>query len=364
MTVYCYPADSYGCGHHRIVWPFRALNDERYQVVGAENRVISLDIPRGTDQATAVRLPADCEAVVLQRTTNRFMANAVKVMRAEGIAVVIDIDDDLAAIDPNNPAFDALHPRSEGTVGANGEVSHHSWAHLTTACRDATLVTVTTPALLKRYAWHGRGRVIPNYLADHYYGVEHTDSAVIGWPATLVSHPGDPADVGNAIARLVNLDGATFTVTANPTGVARAFGLSGEVEGKWDQTTVDEWPAVVARLGIGIAPLVDTRFNHGKSWLKPLEMSAVGVPWVGSPRAEYQRLHDLGAGWLADSPKQWYRLLRDLVRHESNRLELAERGREAAELLRLRDNAWRWQEAVEDALAIQRGTVPHRVIVT
>jgi hypothetical protein len=267
---------------------------------------------------------------------------------------VVDVDDDLASIHPNNPAFQALHPKNEGKIGANGQVSHHSWQHLSVACREATLVTVSTPALLPRYAAHGRGRVVYNYLAPHYYGVPHEDSDLVGWPAGLHSHPNDPADVGNAVARFVNELGGRFDIATRPDHVGRAFGLNEDPPGVTYNTSVDEWPAAVARFGIGIAPLADTRFNAAKSWLKPLEMSAVGVPWIASPRAEYDRLHALGAGILADHPRRWYRALRDLSRSAEMRSEMAAAGREIADQLRLADHVWRHWEAWEDALTYQR----------
>ncbi len=98
----------------------------------------------------------------------------------------------------------------------------------------------------------------------------------------------------------------------------------------------------------------DTKFNASKSWLKALELSAVGVPWVGSPRAEYTRLHAYGAGILASKPKDWYRALNQLRSSEVLRKELSDAGREAAAQLKIRDHAWRWVEAWEDAVRIQR----------
>ena len=117
-----------------------------------------------------------------------------------------------------------------------------------------------------------------------------------------------------------------------------------------------DWPSAVAELGIGIAPLADTRFNACKSWLKPVEMSALGVPWVGSPRAEYRRLADMGAGVLADNSRRWFRELDRLRRSPGLRAERSEAGRAVAEGLRLRQNAWRWLEAWDEALRLQHSS--------
>jgi hypothetical protein len=122
---------------------------------------------------------------------------------------------------------------------------------------------------------------------------------------------------------------------------------------------VHHWPEEVAKIGIGIAPLSDTRFNACKSWLKPLEMSALGVPWVASPRAEYARLHALGAGILAERPRVWYRELAALRESADLRAEVAGRGREAAEKLRLEDHAGDWLDAWRYAREYESGRKVH-----
>lgn len=288
-------------------------------------------------------LDVDADVVVLQRVTHAYMAQAVGIMRAKGVTVVVDVDDDLSSIHPSNPAW-AVHRPGAGL---------HSWHSVALACRNASLVTVSTPALLDVYARHGRGRVLPNYLPDYYYGLPRTDSDTVGWPGSYHSHPNDPETVGGAVARLVD-EGAEFVMRGDSTGAGRAFGLAADPPG--GPVPIDEWPAAVASLGIGIAPLADTKFNRSKSWLKPLEMSACGVPWVASPRAEYERLHKLGAGLLADRPRNWYRQLARLRESPQLRAELSESGRTVADGLRLSQHAWRWMDAWERAYEMQQAT--------
>jgi hypothetical protein len=343
-----------------LIWPAEALRRQGYDVtiVTSQDRHVEMVIDNRVDRVVDVTVPDEVDVVVLQRVTHRYLAQAVAVLRRKGLTVVIDVDDDLGAIHPSNPAWEALHPRStERRLGK--DVGLHSWANLGEACREASLVTATTPALVDRYG-HGHGAVLPNYLAEHYYGVEHVDSTVLGWPASLRSHPNDPQVVGNAVARLVD-QGYAFHVTSVADGVGRAFGLtSDDGIGRVEQPiALYDWPAELTKLGVGIAPLADTRFNAAKSWLKPLELSAVGVPWVGSPRADYARLHRLGCGVLVDRPKDWYRVLRSLLTDERRRSELADAGRAVAATLRLEDHAWKWWEAWDHALARDRASRHH-----
>lgn len=359
MKVAVYPADRWGCGSHRLIWPAEELQRRGRDVtiVTAQNRHVEMVIDNRTNTIAEVKLPDDVDVVVFQRVTHRYLTQAIKVIRAMGRTVVIDIDDDLSTIHPSNPAWEHLHPRSnERRISKNQHM--HSWSNLGVACRDASLVVTTTTALAAKYG-HGHAAVIPNYLAEHYYDVEHEDNTVIGWPASLTSHPNDPAVVGNAIARLVD-EGHRFAVTSVATGVGTAFGLAGDdvVERADGVISLHDWPQELTKIGIGIAPLADTKFNAAKSWLKPLELAAVGVPWVGSPRADYARLHKLGCGVLVDKPKDWYRVLRRLLTDEPRRAELSAAGRAVAATLRLRDHADEWWDAWSEAF--DRDQVVHR----
>lgn len=343
MKVVVYPGDRWGCGSFRMIWPGEqcAAAGHDVHVVERDKRSVRLVMERDTVRDVLVD---DVDVVVLQRVTHAYMAQAVSVLRAKGVTVVVDVDDDLSSIHPSNPAWQ-VHRPGRGL---------HSWHNLAAACRDATLVTVSTPALLDVYARHGRGVVLPNYLPDHYYGVSRTDSDVIGWPGSFHSHPNDPEVVGGAVARLVD-EGAQFVMRGDPVGAGKAFGLGADPVG--GGVPIEEWPAAVASLGIGIAPLADTRFNAAKSALKVIEMSACGVPWVASPRAEYQRIHAMGAGILADRPRTWYRELKRLRQSPALRQEMSEAGRAVAEQLRLRDHAWKWAEAWSHAYEIQQATL-------
>lgn len=366
MRVAVYPADRWGCGSHRMVWPGEVLQRQGHdvEVVRSQDRHVEMVIDNTVDRVVDVKVPEGVDVMVLQRVTHRYLAQTVRVLRERGVTVVVDVDDDLSTIHPDNPAFHFLHPRSTDHEVGRG-VGMHTWSNLGEACREASLVTTTTPALVERYG-HGHGVVIPNYLADHYYDVAHdVESTVLGWPASLRSHPNDPAVVGNAVARLVDA-GYTFRVASVAENVGRAFGLADDdvrLERPTQVVPLLDWPVELARLGVGICPLADTKFNAAKSWLKPLELAAAGVPWVGSPRVEYARLHRLGCGVLVDRPKDWFRVLRSLLTDRDRRAELSAAGRSVAASLRLENHAWRYWEAWSDAHARDHGRTCARTVV-
>jgi hypothetical protein len=359
VKVVVIPADSAGCGSFRMIWPGEALASQGHDVTVIPPDKRQLRFVLDGERVTGVKDPTldGADVVILQRVTHRWVAEAIPFIRAQGIAVVVDVDDDLGRIHPRNPAFEGMHPRNEYKRDPEtGRPRRHSWQNLSTACRNATMVTVSTPELLRVYAAHGRGRVLYNYLPDFYFYTPHIDSDVLGWPAAIQSHPDDPTCVGGAVARLVS-EGAEFRVVSDPTGAGAAFGLLEDPPGA--ACNPRQWPAEVAKIGVGMAPLADTKFNASKSWLKPLEMSALGVPWVASPRAEYARLHAQGAGILADNPRRWYRELSRLRGDARLRREQGDMNRAAVNAMRISHQAWQWMEAWTDAVSIEHGNAPY-----
>ena len=348
MIVYVFPADPYACGNYRLQWPAEALRAQGHdvRVVPPSARTgIGGDIDSRTGKLVDVRIPADADVIVMQRVSLAHLSNGIKMIRAKGVAVVIDMDDDLTKIDPNNPAFYAM--RSDA-----GDL-RHTWRNAHQACLDATLVTVSTPALLPVYAPHGRGVVVENCVPASYLQLPRHDSPVMGWPGSTHSHPFDVQEVGPAVARLLR-EGHQYRGVGPADGLRQALGLDVEPD-VTGSVELDEWPAALAQLGVGLAPLADTAFNQAKSRLKIVELSSVGVPWVASPRAEYVAFHKrTGVGLLAARPKDWYRQLKRLATDPVLRADQSAAGREAMVGETIEGNAWRWLEAWTAALRAQR----------
>lgn len=367
MKVYVYPADVHGCGYLRLIWPARALaaagHDVTIVMPGGSGKIDAFGRPLPADnglrgqvdssgRTVGATAPRDADVMVMQRITHRALAQAIPIWQSYGIAIVIDMDDDLSAIHPTNPAWKALHP-TEGKKGFGWDVAHE-------ACDAADLVTVSTPALLSRYARHGRGAVLENCVPERYLeiGATHADSDVVGWGGSLASHPLDLHEMGSAIADQV-ADGGWFSVVGPPDGIGDALRLSG---GGWSATggvPLEDWPrALSSSIGIGVAPLADTRFNAAKSWLKPLEYAALGIPSVVSDRAEYARLAGRGGMVVAERPRDWSRALRKLRASADYRQDMAGRAREVARSLTIEGRAWMWGEAWESAMTSRRKHTP------
>lgn len=347
MRVLCFPADAGGCGSYRIGWPAQYLAHLGHdvQIVDYGERQNEFNVVGDSDgNLKSVNVPAGVDVVVFQRVSRRIYAEAFPTLRERGIAVVHDMDDDLGRIHTKNFAYSNYEdPHGNG----------HSWKWCELACKNATLVTTSTPQLANVYGF-GHSRIIDNYVPGSYLDIPRRDSDILGWAGSTIAHPEDLAIVGRSVRRLVD-EGSRLVVVGPQSNVRQQLKLKKEpvYTGSVD---IMEWAKGVSLIGVGIAPLQDTLFNMSKSRLKLAEMSACGVPWVASPTREYRTFHaDSSTGILASSPNEWYRALKQLTTSSSLRTEMSEAGRAYMRKQTIELNAWRWWTAWTEALEMERG---------
>lgn len=351
-NVYVYAGDTTGCGSYRMIWPAAAvavLTGWKVEVIPPGDRRVEVGFAF-SGKVASERFPEDADVVVLQRPTLGFLTEMIPLAQARGVAVVVDMDDDLGSIHPANPAFATLRPKVRHPEF--GWVPNpHRAQHAARACTLADVVTVTTERLAKVYAnRHGGALVVANRVPERYLAVEHTDSDLVGWGGSVHSHPDDLQVVGNAVAELVRA-GGRFGTIGMPDGVRERLFLDRDPEFV-GPVSIEEWPSALAGFGVGIAPLADTVFNEAKSGLKPLEYNAVGVPCVASPSPSYAAWAAESAGTvLARRPREWSGVLRALAKDPQRRAEMSAAGRAAAAENTIEGHAWRWAEAWELAVS-------------
>lgn len=348
MRVRVQPADSGGCGFYRMRWPAAALAGHGLDVTIHEPRdwPAAHWQPMGDDMDDRIiRVEADFDVIVLQRPMHADVVASIPVMQAQGVAVVVEVDDDFTCLPRGHQA------RHDTAVMHSPKFNRRN---LRKACEMADLVTCTTPAIAERYAAHGRFAVIPNCVPAAYLHVEPTPHADlrVGWTGSTMTHVGDLDVCGTGIARA--LDGLPFHAVGTGVGVAGALGLDDDQVVGTGWVEIADYPAAYAGLDVALVPLADNEFNRAKSWLKGIEAAALGVPFVASPTDPYCELAALGAGGLARTPDEWHAMVSLLVDSAEARAEVAWRGREVAKAWTVEGNAWRWAEAWEAALMNRR----------
>lgn len=232
-----------------------------------------------------VKVPNGADVLVMQRLSHNWHARVIEILRSKGVAMVIDMDDDLSNIHPDNKAFLTYHPRNTRTP--------FSWKNVEQACKAATLVTVSTKALLNVYARHGRGHVIDNYVPQRYLHINAEQDKVFGWPGTTDSHPNDLQVTGGAVQTLIE-DGYEFRVIGPVTGAQGALRLK-ERPSHTGIVQMVNWASEIAKLQVALAPLATTAFNGSKCIDSAMRVSTDrGIQQAGDLEAGMRVWHD---GW-------------------------------------------------------------------
>ncbi|WP_158774112.1 glycosyltransferase [Cobetia sp. L2A1] len=86
------------------------------------------------------------------------------------------------------------------------------------------------------------------------------------------------------------------------------------------------------RLQIGLAPLLDTPFNRGKSWIKFLDIAAMGGVGIYSRRAPFTEIVEHGVDGLlvGDDPQEWQAAIERLLTDREATREMAARAQQKA----------------------------------
>jgi glycosyltransferase involved in cell wall biosynthesis len=235
---------------------------------------------------------ASYDVVVLQLVHGPAWRARIAALRAAGVTVLYEIDDDLrgVAAEPGHEFAPAFGPR---------RLREHEAA--IEACDG---VICSTPVLAERLAGlHDVRYVCPNGidLARYPYPLPVRETVTIGWAG----------GTGHAQALEPWLPAVADVLAARPQArlrtVGQPFGL--ELAGRFGAerctaapfSSMDTYPAAMAGFDVVLAPAAPSAFFAAKSDLRFLEAAALGLPVVADP-AVYPTVADGETGLHASTP--------------------------------------------------------------
>ncbi|MPQ99510.1 glycosyltransferase [Modestobacter sp. I12A-02628] len=333
LSTTAFPAQD----HYRITEPARAVNEADLGVTATVRRGLETTVAADPHSGAPVTVDVEdhgADVVVMQLPMTDGMLQCMRLLQARGIAVVVEMDDLLSAVPVDSPA--------------HRNMTRGGMARRALACaREADLVTVTTPTLLKEYAPHGRGMVIPNTIPRRFAELppayeREPETVVIGWTGSAPSRPYDLRIVGSGLQQALDRTAgrSRFSILGQAETAQASLGLREEPAGLPWVTSVEEYTTLLGTsFDVGIVPLRSDRFNNAKSWLKVVEYAARGVYLVHSPHPEYDLL---GIGRRARAPREWARHLTTAVDDPAHRREVAEQNRQVVMENLLTEHVAQW----------------------
>lgn len=272
---------------------------------------------------------------VWQRPHNELHLEMVKDLKAAGKKIVLEADDNLLQLEPDNRAF--YHYSREVLDRYEFVVS------------VADAVTVSTPPLaesLKRL--NPSVHVLRNCLDETALAKERRPSerVIVGW-AGGEAHFMDLKSIRNAINNLKKRYDFDLVLSGFDPG-------EGVFEDYHHRSWIELEPNLnyyynFADYGIGIAPISKTLFNEAKSDVKFLEYSVFKTPTVASKSVTYNTIKHGETGYLARNLDDWEKYIGELIADPERRNRMGEAARAyVIEERIIQKNIRRWEEVYEN----------------
>lgn len=293
------------CPYIRIHEPFNRLSESgkyNFFVYGMDSFEL-MDI----DEILKVK---QFDIVVVQRILP-FLDVLVDKCLKHGIKMVYETDDDLLGVEENSPSFEYVD-RVRSSIEKYID--------------SCDIVTVTTPALAGKFP-NNNVCIIRNYYVDSVFqikeGIKEEGPITLGYYGTL-THTKDLLLIKNSIIKLKKLMKEDYGIDVR-FEIIGGFNEGDEVDNSWfdvialpsnpmNFANFMDWLSKTVNWDVGVVPLENSNFNKGKSELKYIELSVLGIAGVYSDMEVYNSVvHEPYNGLLAKTEEEWINQIKKLI---------------------------------------------------
>lgn len=317
--------------HYRAIGPMRALERRGHRIAW----------PAHVSYADALAGVPDWDLLHIHQFMSDADLEVVRRLRAHGVAVVWDTDDDVRSVPRGTETYRRLGGRRR---------LRRMFEQTAAMARAAHLVTTTSETLARVYRDAGAEHVavIENYLPPEALDGRRRRrrrEIVVGCVAAN-EHADDLAQL-----RIPKVLGTLLR--AYPEVTVIALGVDLKLRDPryvhLPKVPFRELMPIVREFDIALAPLTDTPFSRARSNVKLKEYAAAGAAWLASPVGPYVGVGEAQGGLLVGDD-EWYEAIERLVLDLRRRAELVERGRAWAATQTFDHGAVAWESAFRAAV--------------
>lgn len=280
------------------------------------------------------------DIIILQRVLIEESVKHTQHWKARGKKILLDFDDAYDLIRDDNAAYKFWGKGEIDIRLSDGHIyqrplDNHPMAQFRESLPLIDGIVTPSRVLSKDWEPYTRAYYIPNYLDlpryDKYKKITNPYT-VIAWGGSL-SHV--PSFSGSGVAwglrqAMVDCPETRFLLIGDmrvkehiriPTGRLLTH----------TYVKASEWPALLKRYDIGLAPLYD-KYDCRRSHLKVMEYAALGIPFVATRSAVYSELFD-AAGIFVDqgdltvcdqqNDAAWYQAIKNIAQHYDEYVDMA-----------------------------------------
>ena len=302
LNIGAVPHSFDGSSYYRIWLPFKHLADRGDHIVGVAKPSGPMVTPQEASQL---------EVLIFQRPAGREGARMLEQLVGR-TRLVYEVDDDM------------LNATSSGLPHLVNERFRESFKRCLRLC---DMVTTTNEYLADTIRPYNDNIVIlPNHIKAGVLDMQRPqrDRVTIGW-AGGTSHLWDMMTIAEPLTNVLD---------ANPDVDMHFMGYDfSPLVGRqcrwsvWEPDVGDYYKGI--DFDIAIAPSADQLFNRSKTWIRALEMGALGIPIVAQNRLPYSDyVIDAKTGFLVDTADEWATALDALIHDGDMRAEMGAAARE------------------------------------
>jgi len=302
LYIYADNQTEWNCSEWRCAVPNRAIND-----LGGKHKSDMLFVRQFAMMDEEARTKThDADLVIVQRLLIGEILPRIMELQANGKVVIGELDDGYHFMPKKVRAYKFWHEGKFTRVENNEEVEskmrHTPVEQLEWAMKIVHGMTTPSPQIAKDWKrFTDNTWVVPNYIdASHYLPYkkkrwEKTETFVIGWGGSH-SHKVSWSDsnIIEALRRIcekyynvrIYICGHNFEIVKMMEGFKKQV-----IDYKW--VPHNEWPRLLSKFDMGLIPLVG-RYDARRSWVKSLEYTLMGIPWVGTKSPPTAELQDYG----------------------------------------------------------------------
>lgn len=363
IKVYCVPSHVTdkrlsGVDFARIVQPMKHLNSRVFDDVLYETKIFD---PKEKTIDDWREISKEYDLVFFNYTVSTLAFAAMgAMMRKEGKPMILDIDDDIWDIQPDNPAYLILNKGTEHLK------------NFTSICNEVDHIT-TTNSYLKNVIRHNTLKgaesisILPNYIDFDIYKHRNkfkdtNDIQLIHFGST--THHADlvQEDFAKALDRIFKdyPNVKLMTVGAFNPGYKRRWGQ--RYENGFGDSDVYTWirdifPKYIGSSDILVVPLEDNIYTRCKSNIKWLEASSAKLPGVWQKIRQYEECIEEGkTGFLASTTEDWYTAITKMIDNTTLRKQVGENAFNAAKEHQMKDHVYKYAKVIKAVLDRNKGT--------
>jgi glycosyltransferase involved in cell wall biosynthesis len=309
------------CRKYRVI-----QKQELVECIGGTKMTIS---PYGDVNRWRTQLQSADKVILYRIPDRRRFEEIISEARRLGLTVCYDIDDavfDLETV-KSNPNLTYLSRGIRKALFRDAVV-------LSEAMHQCDIITVSTPGLQRLVRQRFRAipcHVIPNGVdaeTIHYGRVARQQASAIRTKPFRILFPS--GSLAHAADTEVAIDGVRQFLERCPEAQIITIGHFDGRSALYNHTALKKLPflpyseylRVLATADCVLVPLAESAFNNGKSIIRLIDATEVGVPVIATPAGEYSEIGLSSAFFPARSPAEWCSALETIAasRREATRV--------------------------------------------